>query len=88
MEMRQEPQMRLDQKLVMWLLTGLFGLTLSLGGVAWAGMSGRVDRLEGVEGTRIERIATVEAELRGVKAQLDRMERTLDRLATQGGATR
>jgi hypothetical protein len=84
MEIRQEPRvdMRLDVKLVMWIVTALFALTMSLGGLAWAGMAGRVDRLEGIEGARIERIATLEEQVRSVRTQLDRMERTLDRLVT------
>lgn len=73
----------LDVRLVMWIVTALFSLTMALGGVAWAGMGARVERIEGTESGRAERIATLEEQVRSVKLQLDRMERTLDRLASR-----
>lgn len=63
-----------------YLLTAMLGITVPMAGYAYATMNDRLDHAEAVATDKGERIATLEAEIRGLRAQVSRMEDKLDLL--------
>jgi cell division protein FtsB len=73
-----------------WLFGLLFAVTTGIGAYAFMSVDSRVTKLEDANLPRVERLATVEAEIKRLRQDLQRIEAKIDDLkreATRSGQT-